>query len=299
MANKDAIKNEPSILKKTIAGGFGGSCLVMVGHPLDTIKVRLQTMIIVPGATPPYTGMVDCATKTISKEGFFGLYRGMAAPLIGVTPMYSICFLGKALGDKLQQGKDGENLSALQHWNSGCLSGVFTTAIMVPGERIKCLLQIQGQSANPKYNGTFDCGRKIFQEQGMRGLYKGTVATLLRDVPGSGAYFAAYEITKKALTPEGQSLSMVSVLFAGGMAGICNWLIALPADVLKSRYQTAPEGTYTGLGDVFRKTIAVDGIAGLYRGLLPVLIRAFPANAACFFGYELAMNFLNKYCPML
>jgi len=88
------------VLNETIAGGVGGICLVIVGHPLDTIKVRFQTMQIVPGEPPPYTGVLDCASKIISKEGVTGLYKGMLAPLFGVTPMYSLCFLGYGVGKK-------------------------------------------------------------------------------------------------------------------------------------------------------------------------------------------------------
>jgi hypothetical protein len=42
---------------------------VLVGHPLDTVKVRIQTMEVVPGKPPPYTGMVDCAKQIVAKEG--------------------------------------------------------------------------------------------------------------------------------------------------------------------------------------------------------------------------------------
>lgn len=43
-----------------------------MGHPLDTIKVRIQTMELVPGQPPPYTGLVDCASKIVKKEGVSG-----------------------------------------------------------------------------------------------------------------------------------------------------------------------------------------------------------------------------------
>ena len=42
---------------------------VLVGHPMDTIKVRIQTMEVVPGKPPPYAGMVDCAKQIVAKEG--------------------------------------------------------------------------------------------------------------------------------------------------------------------------------------------------------------------------------------
>jgi hypothetical protein len=50
-------------------------CLVISGQPLDTIKVRIQTMPIVPGQPPAYLGTLDCIKKTIATEGFFGLYK--------------------------------------------------------------------------------------------------------------------------------------------------------------------------------------------------------------------------------
>lgn len=68
-----------------------------------------------------------------AREGFFGLYKGMAAPIAGVTPMYSICFLGFGLGKKLQQKNPEDELTYAQLFKAGMLSGVFTTAIMAPG----------------------------------------------------------------------------------------------------------------------------------------------------------------------
>jgi solute carrier family 25 carnitine/acylcarnitine transporter 20/29 len=60
--------------------------------------------------------------------------------------------------------------------------------IMAPSERIKCLLQIQGEQMQKvmsvKYNGTLDCARQLLREGGMRSLFRGWQATLLRDIPG-------------------------------------------------------------------------------------------------------------------
>ena len=61
------------------------------------------------------------------------------------------------------------------------------------------------------------------------------------DVPASAMYFGSYELIQRALVPEGGSRSDLSIsktLFAGGMAGVFNWIVALPPDVMKSRIQT-------------------------------------------------------------
>jgi solute carrier family 25 carnitine/acylcarnitine transporter 20/29 len=57
---------------KFAAGYVSGMCLVLVGHPFDTIKVRLQTQ----GADGKFVGMTDCVKQTVAKEGIRGVYKG-------------------------------------------------------------------------------------------------------------------------------------------------------------------------------------------------------------------------------
>lgn len=293
-------RNNPSLFKSFVAGGFGGVCLIFAGHPLDTIKVRLQTQPHTPDGKPTlYNGTWDCAKKIVQRERVKGLYKGMAAPIAGVAPMYALCFFAFGVGKKLQNKADDEELTPKELFLAGTVAGLATTAVMAPGERIKCLLQVQ--DANPdhkgprKYNGAMDCCKKLYREGGIRNVYVGTLATACRDIPATGMYFMVYETMKRKLSSDGKgtNLSVFNTLMAGGTAGILNWIVAIPADVLKSRQQTAPPGTYSGMLDVFKKTIAADGLSGMYKGAAPVLIRAFPANAACFLGFECMMKLLN------
>jgi solute carrier family 25 carnitine/acylcarnitine transporter 20/29 len=78
---REKMSQSQGVIKDTIAGGFGGACLVLVGHPLDTIKVRMQTMVVQPGVPPPYTSTWDCAMKTMKAEGPLALYKGYSAHL--------------------------------------------------------------------------------------------------------------------------------------------------------------------------------------------------------------------------
>lgn len=285
-------------IKYFLSGGFGGVCTVLAGHPLDTIKVRLQTMPVPVGNEAPlYAGTLDCAKKTLAKEGLRGFYKGMAAPLCGVAPIFAMSFFGYGLGKRLLQKSPQEELTPVKLFYAGAFSGVFTTMIMAPGERIKCLLQIQHADAKPKYSGPMDCAKKLYKEGGIRSIYKGTYATLFRDVPASGMYFMTYEVLKTKLSPENGKPGMMLTIFAGGFAGIANWIVGMPMDVLKSRLQTAPEGTYKGIREVFTVLMKEEGPLALYKGVTPVMLRAFPANAACFLGFELAMSFLNWLVP--
>ncbi|KAL3934612.1 MAG: hypothetical protein SGARI_003315 [Bacillariaceae sp.] len=74
---------------------------------------------------------------------------------------------------------------------------------------------------------------------------------------------------------------------AGGFAGMACWGVSIAPDVLKSRYQTAPEGKYNGVFDVYKTLVKTEGYGALFTGFRPAMIRAFPANAACFLGMEL------------
>ncbi|AWP09997.1 putative tafazzin-like [Scophthalmus maximus] len=297
---------EPRVspLKNFVAGGVGGACLLLAGHPLDTIKVRLQTQ---PKASCSqnvfYTGTYDCFRKTISKEGILGLYKGMGAPLAGVAPMMAISFFGFGLGKQLQQTDPGKPLTHTQIFLSGCLAGVFTTVIVAPGERIKCLLQVQASGGGSRYAGPLDCAVRLYKEQGIRSVYKGTLLTLIRDVPSNGLYFLTYEYLKRFLTPEGQSVSQLStanILLAGGVAGILNWTIALPPDVLKSNFQTAADGKYRGLVDVLRTLLREEGPKALYKGFNAVFLRAFPANACLWRAVmPLEVRWPFPQCPAL
>ncbi|PNF15006.1 Congested-like trachea protein [Cryptotermes secundus] len=295
-------KTSVNPVKYFLSGGFGGVCTVAAGHPLDTIKVRLQTMPKpAPGEAPVYTGTWDCAKQTFKREGFLGFYKGMGAPIAAVAPIFAISFLGFGVGKRMQMKSPEDELTLTQLFLAGAFSGIFTTSIMTPGERIKCLLQIQqGGTAPPKYAGPVDAIKQLYKEGGIRSMYKGTVATLLRDVPASGMYFMTYELIQRILKrrSENGEIGVTSTIFAGGSAGIANWLVAMPADVLKSRLQTAPEGTYpNGMRDAFKVLMKEEGPRSLYKGVIPVMLRAFPANAACFIGFELCMNFLNYVAP--
>jgi hypothetical protein len=81
---KDDAKNAlASQVRSLAAGGFGGVCAVVVGHPFDLVKVRLQT-----AESGVYKGAIDVVKKSIARDGLRrGLYAGVSAPLVGVTPM--------------------------------------------------------------------------------------------------------------------------------------------------------------------------------------------------------------------
>ncbi|EXF79552.1 hypothetical protein CFIO01_03669 [Colletotrichum fioriniae PJ7] len=291
-------------LRSLAAGGFGGVCAVVVGHPFDLVKVRLQT-----ADKGVYSSAIDVVRKSVARDGLRrGLYAGVSAPLVGVTPMFAVSFWAYDLGKTLVRSTSSTTtpdapLSIAQVSAAGFFSAIPMTAITAPFERVKVILQVQSQrlkpGESPKYKGGTDVVRQLYAEGGLRSVFRGSVATLARDGPGSAAYFAAYEYIKRRLTPKDPvtgkpsgELSLLAVTAAGAAAGVAMWIPVFPVDTVKSRLQTA-EGNVT-LGGVVREVYGRGGVKAFFPGFGPALARAVPANAATFLGVELAHQAMNK-----
>lgn len=270
---------------------------MLVGHPFDLTKTRLQTAV-----SGQYTGAIDVVRKTIARDGVTGMYRGIVPPLLGVTPIFAVSFwaydAAKKLIFSLTPNRSSDKLSTAEVAAAGSLSAIPTSMIGGPVERAKVVLQVQGQgTSGTQYKGVFDAFKHLYREGGLRSVFRGTGATLIRDAPGSAAYFSAYEVTKKFLLsrePTSSDLNLGAIILAGGTAGVAMWSLIIPPDVIKSRLQSAPAGTYAGFFDCFRKTIAQEGVSALWKGFGPAMARAFPANAATFLGVEASRKLLDN-----
>jgi len=299
---KKATSSSVQSLRALVAGGVGGVFAVVVGHPFDLIKVRMQT-----AERGVYTGAMDGLRKGIARDGLVkGLYAGVSAPLVGVTPMFAVSFWGYDLGKQLvtsfSKVENGQ-FSVAQVSAAGFFSAIPQTLITAPFERVKVLLQIQGQKnlapgEKPRYNGGLDVVKQLYREGGIRSVYRGSAMTLARDGPGSAFYFATYETVKRNLTPKdpvtglpGQ-LSMPAVMAAGGAAGIAMWIPVFPIDTIKSRLQSA-EGRPTISGTI-KGIYANGGYKAFFPGIGPAMARAVPANAATFAGVELAQKAMRR-----
>ncbi|KAF2356049.1 Mitochondrial substrate/solute carrier [Trinorchestia longiramus] len=270
------------------AAGLAGGCAgVAVGHPFDTVKVKLQTQDF---RNPRYHGTWDCFSQTVKKEGMRGLYRGMTSPMVGVGAVNAVIF---GVHGAVSKRFDDPN-SLKTHFTAGVCAGFVQSFIASPVELVKTRLQIQadavGTSSNVtvKHSGPLQCLQHIFQTEGMRGVFRGQLITIMREIPGFGTYFLSYEWMARKLSgnDSGSGAGPLSVLIAGGVAGAASWLANYPIDVIKSRIQSDGAfgpSRYNGIVDCFKTSVREEGWSVLTRGLNSTLLRAFPTNAATFF----------------
>jgi len=287
---------------KDIAGGtMGGMGLVFIGHPFDTMKVRLQTQ---PVENPMYHGLVDCVKKTYRLEGIPGFYKGVLSPLAGqmflnATQFFawgqSIRFVTKGTDKTLQ------DLTVKDYAIAGVMTGVSCALVECPIDFFKSQLQTQIWKEVPLYRTIPEAVKVVLKAKGIRGPFQGLSATIIRNMPFRSIYFGTYEISVNALTPAGQtrgSLPIPTLLVAGGMAGLMQWVLCYPLDVIKSNMQAdsihKSERQYKGWVDTVRKLYAKGGAKSFFRGFTPCVMRSFPANSACFLLYEQTLKFMDQ-----
>ncbi|GAB2279315.1 hypothetical protein Dimus_013958 [Dionaea muscipula] len=291
------------VAKDLAAGTVGGASQLIVGHPFDTIKVKLQSQpALLPGQQLKYTGAMHAARETLASEGPRGLFKGMGAPLATVAAFNALLFTVRGQMEALLRSEPGAPLSLGQQVVCGAGAGVAVSFLACPTELIKCRLQAQSALAGAgavavKHGGPMDVVRHVLAEAGVKGLFKGLVPTMAREIPGNAVMFGVYEGLKKYMAggKDTSELGRVSLIEAGGLAGASFWLAVYPTDVIKSVIQVDDYKTpkFSGLIDAFRKILAAEGVKGLYKGFGPAMARSVPANAACFLAYEVTRSSLG------
>lgn len=283
------------VLKDLFAGTMGGIAQVLVGQPFDTVKVRLQSA---PEGT--YSGAGDVIKKLMANEGLGGFYKGTLTPLVGVGACVSVQFsvneyMKRYYNDKL----NGAAMSLGQYFNCGAVAGFANGFLASPIEHIRIRLQTQtGSTAS--FSGPIDCFKKIYNKSGLAGIYKGLGPTLFRESAGLGVYFATYEALiakdlQNKIYPSRGDIPPWKLCMYGGLSGYTLWIAIYPVDVIKSKLQTdslskpAYRGSVDVAKDIFRKT----GIKGFYKGFVPTILRAAPANGATFAVFELTMRLIG------
>ncbi|XP_054245179.1 solute carrier family 25 member 48 [Indicator indicator] len=294
-------------LQDFAAGWVGGAVSVFVGHPLDTIKTRLQ-------AGQGYGNTLSCLLTLYRNESVAGFFKGMSFPLASVAVYSSVVFgvfsnTQRLLG-QLRHGDPTQPPALPDMLLASTLAGFVSVAIGTPVDLVKIRLQMQTQprtTADTKlkpavpgfaaYRGPVHCFRTVLQKEGLPGIYRGAGAMLLRDVPGYCLYFIPYTLLCDWSTPEGGiSPSPSSVWLAGGAAGAISWAVATPMDVVKSRIQA--DGVYLnkyrGTLDCILQSYQNEGFKVFFRGIMVNTVRGFPVSSATFLGYELSLKAMRR-----
>jgi len=168
-------------------------------------------------------------------------------------------------------------------FSMGGVSAAVSKTAAAPIERVKLLIQNQdemiksGRLATP-YKGIGDCFSRVIREEGFAALWRGNLANVLRYFPTQALNFAFKDQFKRMFgydqRRDGYWKWFAGNLASGGAAGACSLAFVYSLDYARTRLANdnksskkgGGERQFNGLIDVYRKTLATDGVAGLYRG---------------------------------
>lgn len=158
----------------------------------------------------------------------------------------------------------------------GTLTGFIEAIICYPTELVKTTLQLQSKT-NPQYKGMLDCGVKVFQTHGIKGLYAGAGPLIVGSSGKQAARWTAYTTVADQFRDEKGKISLVHNMFAGVCAGASEAILAVtPMETIKTRVadgQRKGTGMYKGSFDATIKIIRSEGPMGIYRGVVPTIMK--------------------------
>jgi len=177
--------------------------------------------------------------------------------------------------------KSKNNLSFAENFLLSGAAAVISKTAAAPIERIKLLVQNQDEmikqgTLDRPYNGVIDCFRRVISTEGVAPLWRGNLANCLRYFPTQALNFAFKDKIKaqfKVTKEDGFGTKLGKNIAAGGLAGAMSLMFVYSLDYARTRLandnKSAKKGgerQFNGLVDVYKKTLASDGIQGLYRG---------------------------------
>lgn len=210
-------------LEDFAAGWIGGAASVIIGHPLDTVKTRLQAGV-------GYGNTLHCIHTVYRRESIFGFFKGMSFPLASIAINNCVVFgvfsnTARFLSQHHSNVPEASLSPALSHLLlASMVAGAVSVGMSTPVDLIKIRLQMQTQSfregaiswgtATPmdvvksrlqadgvyltKYRGVLDCISQSYQKEGLQVFFRGITVNMVRGFPMSAAMFLGYELSLKA-----------------------------------------------------------------------------------------------------
>lgn len=181
---------------------------------------------------------------------------------------------------------------SLLHLVGGATSGLLSCILLQPFDLTKTRLQ-QHLYANKKRVNTIQIIKEIVKNESLLGLWKGTIPTILRNVPGSGLYFYTLHLVRTRMTDlKYIPIDMIN-LTGGVIARVGVGLIMMPITVVKVRYESSLYN-YSSIYGAFKSILQKEGFKGLFSGFGATVVRDAPFAGIYVFFYENIKSQISK-----
>eukprot|EP01025_Chloroclados_australasicus_P062391 TRINITY_DN8196_c0_g1_i1.p1 TRINITY_DN8196_c0_g1~~TRINITY_DN8196_c0_g1_i1.p1 ORF type:complete len:342 (+),score=20.26 TRINITY_DN8196_c0_g1_i1:85-1026(+) len=285
--------------RDTIAGIAAGVTTVVLLHPIDVVKIRLQVSDGT-GSGPVYRNTAQAIQTIWRAEGVRGLYAGIVPSILASGVSWGLYWTVYQAFKARSSQNSGDWRS---HFSSAVQASMMGILITNPlwVVRTRLMLQVRYRGLNSgaqEYHGIVHCFYSIARKEGIKGFYKGIVPALMLSLNPT-LQFTAYEQLKRL----GEKLQLdkqsggFDTLGYGAMAKLCSSGITYPLQVIRSRLQQRLDGKkmdYRNIIAAVRITLRREGWRGLYKGFLANVLRTMPQASLQFFTYEMVRSGLDK-----
>ncbi|KAJ0056817.1 hypothetical protein NL108_018213 [Boleophthalmus pectinirostris] len=263
-------------------------------YPATLIRTRLQ----VQRGRSLYNGTFDAFVKIVRREGVRGLYRGFMVNTFTLISGQAYITTYEVVRKYVSLYSDDNTLKSLV---AGGSASLVAQSITVPIDVVSQQLMMQGQGehlsrfkvpAPPDterskrvFGQTRNIMRQIFVADGLRGFYRGYVASLLTYIPNSAVWWPFYHFYAEQLSRLAPSdcPHLLLQAVAGPLAAATASTVTNPMDVVRARVQV--EGR-SSVVDTFKQLISEEGVWGLTKGLSARILSSAPTAIVMVVGYE-------------
>lgn len=265
-------------LKNFLMGGTAGVISKTSCAPLERVKIILQNQAALEGASKQYSGVLGTGKAILGEQGVKALWRGNFVNCLRYFPTQAMNFACK---EKYQQllVPDKEK-AGFGRWFAGYLAaggaaGATSLTVAYPLEFAYTRLAADVQQK--QFTGLFDCFGKIFQKEGVRGLYRGYAPSVCGIIVYRAGYFGIYDVGKLMLFGEDAKphfLLKFGLALCVDIGAACT---AYPFDTVRRRLMMQSgraEMQYTGAIQALKYIVANEGVGGLYKGVFANNVRA-------------------------
>ncbi|KAG2385802.1 hypothetical protein C9374_002951 [Naegleria lovaniensis] len=201
---KDIFMEKETKKLSQVGAALSGSCAgiteAFVVVPFELVKIRLQAK----ENLGLYKNTQDAITKILKQEGVLTLYTGLEAT-IWRNATWNGGYFGLIHAVKSRMpATNSEGQRLFQDFIAGFLSGTFGTMLNTPFDVVKTRIQNQLPGTVHKYNWTLPALVKVYNEEGVKALYKGFWPKVLRLGPGGGILLVVFNFAVRFMSPQPQ-----------------------------------------------------------------------------------------------
>ncbi|CAA2995552.1 mitochondrial substrate carrier family P [Olea europaea subsp. europaea] len=295
------IEGMPVFAKELIAGGVAGGFAKTAVAPLERVKILFQMR----RTEFHCLGQVGTFQKIAKTEGLLGFYRGNGASVARIVPYAALHYMANEEYRRwIILGVPGIGRGPVLDLIAGSFAGGTTVLFTYLLDLIwtKLAYQVNDSSklnikrlvpTEKVYKGIWNCFSNIWQEAGIRGLYRGVAPSLYGIFSYAGLKFYFYE-EMKSNVPENHKKDITVNLVCGSIAGLLGQTFTYPPDVVRrqmqvQRLQTSSSSDMKGTMKTLVMIVQRQGWKQLFSGLS---INYLKVNMNIFFFFFLASFFI-------